>query len=60
MRSAMKENIMEHSEQVAQLAHMLAVIHNTIYGGNVNVAMLLSTPYITKQAKSSLETCPHP
>ena len=37
MRSAMKENIMEHSEQVAQLAHMLAVIHNTIYGGNVNV-----------------------
>ena len=37
MRSQRDENIMEHSQSVAMLAHALAVIHNKIYGGNVNV-----------------------
>ena len=37
MRSQRDENIMEHSQSVAMLAHALAVIRNKIYGGNVNV-----------------------
>ncbi len=37
MRSQRDENIMEHSQSVAMIAHALAVIRNKIYGGNVNV-----------------------
>ena len=36
MRSTVKENIMEHSEQVAEIAHALAMIRNTYFGGSVN------------------------
>lgn len=36
MHSTVKENIMEHSEQVAQIAHALAVINNKIFGGSAN------------------------
>lgn len=36
MRSVREENIMEHSQQVAMLAHALAVIENKIYGGTVD------------------------
>ena len=37
MRSTTKENIMEHSEQVAQLAHILALINNIILKGNADI-----------------------
>ena len=37
MRSQRDENIMEHSQSVAMLAHALAVIRNKLFGGNVNV-----------------------
>ncbi|MBQ4072261.1 MAG: 5'-deoxynucleotidase [Clostridia bacterium] len=36
MHSIVNENIMEHSEQVAQIAHALAMISNKIFGGEVN------------------------
>jgi len=36
MRSTTGENIMEHSQQVAMLAHALAVINNVVYGGSAN------------------------
>lgn len=36
MRSTQCENIMEHSHQVAVIAHCLAVISNVYYDGNVN------------------------
>ncbi|MFA5449689.1 MAG: 5'-deoxynucleotidase [Clostridia bacterium] len=36
MRSTERENIMEHSAQVAQLAHALAVINNRVFGGNAS------------------------
>ena len=36
MRSIREENIMEHSHQVAVIAHALALINNKIYGGNVD------------------------
>ncbi|MDD4120346.1 MAG: 5'-deoxynucleotidase [Clostridia bacterium] len=36
MHSTIKENIMEHSEQVAQISHILGVINNVVFGGNAN------------------------
>lgn len=37
MRSIREENIMEHSHQVAVIAHALGLINNKIFGGNVDV-----------------------
>ena len=37
MRNTHTENISEHSLEVATVAHALAVIHNTRFGGNINV-----------------------
>ena len=37
MRSVREENIMEHSLDVAMIAHALALIKNKMFGGNVNV-----------------------
>ena len=37
MRSVREENIMEHSQQVAVIAHALALIKNKMFGGSVNV-----------------------
>lgn len=37
MRSTRNENIMEHSQSVAVLAHALVTIHNDVYGGNADV-----------------------
>lgn len=37
MRSVREENIMEHSQQVAVIAHALALVSNKYFGGKVNV-----------------------
>ena len=37
MHSLREENIMEHSQQVAVIAHALAIISNKIYNGNVDI-----------------------
>ena len=42
MKSVSEENIAEHSAQVAQIAHALAVIKNRIFGGNVNADRVTS------------------
>ena len=36
MRNTSAENIQEHSLQVAMIAHALAIIHNKVFGGNVD------------------------
>ena len=36
MRNTRNENISEHSLETAMLAHCLAVIRNTYYGGKIN------------------------
>lgn len=36
MRNTLRENISEHSLETAMLAHLLAVLRNTRFGGNVN------------------------
>ncbi len=38
MRSIREENIMEHSQQVAVIAHALALINNKIYGGDADIS----------------------
>lgn len=43
MHSVREENIMEHSHQVAVIAHALALINNKIYGGNVDVNKVVLT-----------------
>lgn len=41
MHSMVEENVMEHTEQVSVVAHALAVIKNTYYGGSVNIEKVL-------------------
>ena len=46
MRSVREENIMEHSQSVAVLAHALALIRNKIFGGSVDAEkVVLSAVY---------------
>lgn len=40
MRNTFKENISEHSLEVAMIAHALGVINNSIFGGSVNADRL--------------------
>ena len=45
MRNSVRENIQEHSHQVAVLAHALAVIRNEFFGGQVDAgAVARATP----------------
>ena len=37
MRSVREENIMEHSQSVAIIAHALVTVHNEVYGGKADV-----------------------
>ena len=41
MRSVREENIMEHSQSVAVLAHALAAIENGVYGGKLDVQKIV-------------------
>ena len=41
MRSVREENIMEHSQQVAVIAHALALIKNKNFGGEVDVSKIV-------------------
>lgn len=41
MHSLEQENVMEHTEQVATIAHALAVIKNKLYDGNADIAKVL-------------------
>jgi 5'-deoxynucleotidase len=36
MRNTIKENISEHSLEVAMIAHALGIINNEVYGGDIN------------------------
>ena len=41
MRSVREENIMEHSHDVAVIAHALALINNKMFNGNLDVAKVV-------------------
>jgi len=40
MRSTVKENILEHSLQVAHIAHALAIINNKVFCGNLDAGLI--------------------
>jgi 5'-deoxynucleotidase len=42
-RNVEEENVMEHSWQVATIAHALAVIHNIEFGGDIDVYKVATT-----------------
>lgn len=42
-RNVEEENVMEHSWQVATIAHALAVIHNESFNGSINVFQVATT-----------------
>lgn len=42
MRNTYEENIQEHSLQTAMIAHVLALIKNRMFGGNVNAERVLA------------------
>lgn len=42
-RNIAEENVMEHSWQVATIAHALAVIHNQQFGGSIDVYKVATT-----------------
>jgi 5'-deoxynucleotidase len=42
-RNAIPENVMEHSWEVATIAHVLAVLSNTRFGGNYDVNLVATT-----------------
>lgn len=42
-RNAVEENVMEHSWQVATIAHALAVIHNTEFAGDIDIYRVTTT-----------------
>ena len=42
MRNTQQENIMEHSQQVAMIAHALCIIKNKYYGGQLDMSKVLS------------------
>lgn len=42
-RNVEEENVMEHSWQVATIAHALALIHNVEFGGNIDVYRVATT-----------------
>ena len=54
MRSTREENIMEHSQLVAMLAHALVSVHNGVYGGNADV--LKTVLYATYHETSEVMT----
>ncbi|HBG77161.1 MAG TPA: 5'-deoxynucleotidase, partial [Clostridiales bacterium] len=41
MRNVSRENIQEHSLQVAMIAHNLAIVRNRFYGGSVDPQRVL-------------------
>ncbi len=42
-RNAVNENVMEHSYEVAVIAHALAVIRNEVFGGNIDTGTVTIT-----------------
>lgn len=50
-----KENVAEHCHQTAVIAHMLAVIKNKLYGGNVNADRLCTLAIYHEVSEAKLQ-----
>ena len=54
MRNSVRENIQEHSHQVAVLAHALAVIRNELFGGQVDAGAVAAAALYRSTQRSTL------
>ena len=52
MRSTYPENVQEHSQRVALVAHALALIRNRLYGGAVDPIASPCSRFTTTAARS--------
>ncbi len=55
MHNFREENVSEHSHQTAVIAHMLAVIKNRLYGGNVNAERVAVLALYHEVSESKLQ-----
>ncbi len=55
MHSFREENVSEHSHQTAVIAHMLAVIKNRLYGGNVDAGQVAVLALYHEVSESKLQ-----
>ena len=59
MHSIKSENVAEHSHQVAVIAHLLAVIRNTYFGGNINADKVATTALYHEVSETKLQDINH-
>lgn len=59
MHSIKSENVAEHSHQVAVIAHLLAVIRNTYFGGNINPDKVATTALYHEVSETKLQDINH-
>lgn len=59
-RNTLNENVMEHSWEVAVIAHLLGVINNTVYGGQLNAYRLATLALYHDAAESITGDLPTP
>lgn len=59
MHLVKSENVAEHSHQVAVIAHMLAVIRNTYFGGNINPEKAATVALYHEVSESKLQDVIH-
>ncbi len=59
MHSIKSENVAEHSHQVAVIAHLLAVIRNTYFNGNINPDKVATTALYHEVSETKLQDINH-
>lgn len=59
-RNTISENVMEHSWEVAVIAHLLGVINNTLFGGQLNAYRLATLALYHDAAESITGDLPTP
>lgn len=59
MHLVKSENVAEHSHQVAVIAHILAVIRNTYFGGNINAEKAATVALYHEVSESKLQDVIH-
>lgn len=59
MHTVKQENVAEHSHQVAVIAHLLAVIRNTYFGGNLNPERAATVALYHEVSETKLQDINH-
>lgn len=59
MHTMKRENIAEHSHQVAVIAHLLAVVRNTYFNGNINADKVATVALYHEISETKLQDINH-